>query len=456
MTPTLTLSARIIGLAAALIFALLAALAPGAKAELKTFPAVDTSDGKLVFELEGVEGASVDRAKVRMQRHDGSRAVRKVGARKIRRAIKRDRPVVLRRPSSVRTGRLKVAAKKANSGSTGGTTCELANVSALSPPGACWRPYSDASPFNRRVPADAPVVSNSSAIVKRWASFSINEPKFEAGTSGTSYDYEHPIYYSLPTDPVYTVRCTESWGTCEVEGMQVRIPAQAKPAAGGDGHLAVIDPLSGWEYDFWQVASKPVAGGTLKVSWGGRTAIGTADADGLDSNATAAHFGLAAGVIRPEELAAGEINHALFMVSNCTNGRSVAPAGSGTGRSCSSIGLSNTNAPAMGQHFVLDMSHAEINSLDAPAWQKTILRAMADYGLYVGDTGGGFVKLQSGASYTSFGLPDPWMKLGRDLGVDSWESSSTGTTKYLFDMRETIDWSSRLQVVDPCVSQGTC
>ena len=62
--------------------------------------------------------------------------------------------------------------------------------------------------------------------------------------------------------------------------------------------MAVIDQASGWEYDFWQVESKPAGGGTISISWGGRTAIGTADADGLGSNATAAHFGLAAGVIR--------------------------------------------------------------------------------------------------------------------------------------------------------------
>jgi len=513
MTPTLTLSARIIGLAAALIFALLAALAPGAKAELKTFPAVSKTERQLVFAPKGISAEEIRGGKLEMRSEDGRRVVRNVSAGKIREAVERRAKLVLRRPSRVRSGKLKVSATTepsspstdsgtstdsssgsttdsggsstadsssgSTSGSTTGTsptgdsgstspvptptpttagTCDLlTTTTALAPPGACWRPYSDASPFNRQVPADAPVVSNSSAIVQRWIGFgSNNSPKFEAGNTGTSYDYDHPIYYSQPTDPVFTVHCTKSWGTCEVEGMQVRIPDQAKAAGGGDGHMAVIDVASGWEYDFWQVASKPAGGGTLNISWGGRTRIGTTDADGLGSNATAAHFGLAAGVIRPQELAAGEINHALFMVVNCTNGRSVAPSGTGTGRSCSSIGQSNTDAPAMGQHFVLDMSDAEIDALNAPTWQKAILRAMAHYGLYVGDTGGGFFKLESGASYTSFGLQDPWMKLGRDLGVQSWNSSSTGTTKYLFDMRNTVDWASRMKVVDPCVAQGTC
>ena len=172
-----------------------------------------------------------------------------------------------------------------------------------------------------------PLASNSAAIVGRLTSASPQPDKVTTGNSGTAGDWSHPIYYSQPSDPVYTVDCTEPWGTCEIEGMQVGIPAQAQPAGGSDGHMAVIDQASGWEYDFWQVASKPAGGGTISDRLGGRTAIGTTDADGRDSNATAAHFGLAAGVIRPAELAAGEIDHALFMVVKCTAApRSTRPA----------------------------------------------------------------------------------------------------------------------------------
>ncbi len=250
---------------------------------------------------------------------------------------------------------------------------------------------------------------------------------------------------------MFTVQCTQWVSSCEVHGLQVRIPNQAKPAAGGDGHMSVIDQQTGWEWDFWQVTSKPNGGGTLTVSHGGRTMI---DGDGLGSNATAGHFGLAAGVIRPEELRAGEINHALFMVVNCTSGTSVRPADPQSGRSCSSIGQSNTNAPRMGEHFVLDMTDAEINALPTAEWRKTILRAMAHYGLYVGDTGGGFLKVQSGQSWTSFGKADPWKQLGQDLGVPTW-SDSKGTFR-LFDLRTTVDWRSQMKVVDPCVGMGTC
>jgi len=168
--------------------------------------------------------------------------------------------------------------------------------------------------------------------------------------------------------------------------------------------------------------------------------------NGLGSAATAAGFGLAAGVIRPEELAAGQINHALFMVVKCTNGTSVWPAGSSSGRSCSSIGLSNANAPAMGQHFYLDLSEAQIEALPQPTWAKTILRAMAQYGLYVGDTGGGFLKLESGTSYTSFGLPDPWMQIAKSAGISPSHDSSSGKDTYTFDFSGAVNWAADLKV----------
>ena len=118
------------------------------------------------------------------------------------------------------------------------------------------------------------------------------------------------------------------------------------------------------------------------------------------------------------------------------------------------MGLSNSNAPALGQHFYLDMSDAEITGLPIPAWKKTILRAMARYGMFVGDTGSDYlgwtISLQSGSSYTSFGLGDPWENLARRYGI----SPSSG--KYYFDLKDTVNWESRLRVANPCVSQQSC
>jgi hypothetical protein len=338
-------------------------------------------------------------------------------------------------------------------------SCRFGSFDSRTLPGACWRPFGKESPFNRRVGSSPLLLASSAAVVERTARFG-PAFKFEGGVAGTRDDWGATIYYSRPRDPRYRVHCMARWSPCEIEGVRVRIPARARPAAGGDGHMAVIDQAARWEYDLWQVRSKPRGGGRLTISYGGRTRIGTPDSDGLGSNATAAHFAVSAGVIRPAELAAGRIDHALFMTVPCTNGRYVPPAtGPGVGRPCAEIGLQNLDAPALGQHFYLAMGDREIDALHTPAWKKVVLRAMARYGMFVGDTGGGTswgVKTESGTSYTSFGYTDPWVLLGRRFGVPSWESSATGTRKYLFDMRGLVDWGSRLRVVHPCVSRGRC
>jgi hypothetical protein len=313
-------------------------------------------------------------------------------------------------------------------------------------PGGCWRPYADSSPFNQVLPGSPRLASNSAQIVQRMMSDSTyNNGK--PSDMEASADWGHPLFYAKSTDPLFTVHCTKSWGTCEPEGRTIRIPDAARPAPAGDGHMAVIQP-NGDEYDFWQVTRKDAGGGRLEASWGGITSV---SGDGLNSDATAAHFGLAAGIIRAQELEAGHINHALFMVVKCDNGQIAWPA-NGHGQPCTAIGASNTDAPAEGQRFQLDPGY-NVDALSIPTWKKTILKAMQRYGLYVGDTGGGGwgLSAESGMTYQSFGDQDELMAYGKTVGVPYYSP----TNKYVFNLKDGVDWS-RLRVVDPCVSQGTC
>jgi hypothetical protein len=314
-------------------------------------------------------------------------------------------------------------------------------------PSGCWRPYSAESPFNQPLPASPRLVPNSAAIVRRLLGFG-RVADLEAGQADTEDDWFHPTYWAQARDPVFTLHCTMPWGTCEVEGMEVRIPDRARPAEGGDAHLTVVDQASGWEYDFWQVTRKPAGGGRLEMSWGGRTRI---DGDGLGSDATAAHFGLLAGIIRAQELEAGRIDHALFMVINCDSGSRVHPA-LGNGRACDDP----RNAPPQGARFQLAYSDAEIDALAVPAWKKAILRALARYGAYVGDVGGSpwNFQFESGSTYTSFGQEDQTVAFARRIGAPTW-TDSEGRRRYVFAMHDGVDWS-RLRVVDPCVARRDC
>ena len=453
-------SASLLLAAATALTVLFTASAAEASDTTKGFQPVRTTERSLVFKIRGVEAKQIVAAKALIRAKRRSKPVeRQLNIARIRSVTSHNRLLTVRKPSSARGGKLLLSLSGGPESGTPPTStpspersssCGWGTFSASVRPSACWRPYADSSSFNTPV-AGKPVASNSAAIVSRLMGLATTPDKITTGNADTETDWAHPIYYSQASDPLFTVDCVEAWGTCEIEGMKLRIPNQARAAGGSDGHMSVIDQAAGWEYDFWQVRSKPQGGGTISISWGGRTRIGTADADGLATGATAANFGLAAGVIRPAELAAGEINHALFTVVKCTSGASVAPAAADVGRPCSSIGLSNANAPAMGQHFYLDMSVAEINALAKPAWQKTILRAMARYGTYVGDTGGSGwgLMFESGSSYTSFGQADPWISLGDQLGATKYYDSSIDRTLRIWDFENAVDWASELEVAAP-------
>ena len=320
-------------------------------------------------------------------------------------------------------------------------------------PAGCWRPYADDSPFNRPIPDDPRLDPRSDDIVRTITA--AGPGKLDAGMHDTENDYGRPVYFSRPDDPEFRVRCTRSWGRCPFEGLSIRMPDDARPAAGRDGHLTVVDPRSGEEYDMWKVARKPRGGGEITTAWGGRTRI---DGNGLGSEAVAAHFGTLAGLIRPEELEAGRIRHALFMTVPCVarvDGRDHVYPALGRGRRCPD----DRAAPLLGARVQLDMSEEEIDRLDVPPWTRTLLHAMAEYGMFVGDTGGppGWaLQSQSDTTYTSLGRKPRLFAFARKAGWLAREDPATGKPAYVGDFSRAVDWRSRLRVVDPCVSSRSC
>lgn len=331
----------------------------------------------------------------------------------------------------------------------GATLCGKAAVwTGPSSPPACWRPYADTSPFNQVIPSHARLAANSARVVARLLGFGPLQ-HLTAGDAGTARDYGRPVYFNRPQDPVFSVHCTEHPWPCAIEGMRVAIPDAARVPGGTDGHLSVVDQASGWEYDFWRVQSKPAGGGQIVIAWGGRTRI---DGDGLGSGAVAARFGTLAGALRAEELEAGTINHALAISVLCDSGTFVYPA-SQVSDSCASLGLPDADAPAMGTRFQFAMTPAQIDALDVPTYRKTLLQAMARYGMYVADTGGswGIVK-QSALVTTSFGLDDRWLSFAQAVSAPYWEPDH----RYAINIRDGVDWGRYLRVIDPCVTERTC
>lgn len=322
-------------------------------------------------------------------------------------------------------------------------------------PSGTWRPYQAGSAFNRRVSGENGTRHPRSQSMVSQVLASGPPAKLLAGTSGTSRDFDHPVYFARRTDPVYRLQTTRPWGRNVIDGARIHVPRQARPAGGDDGHMTVIQP-DGMEYDLWQVQSGPRHRGRLRFGWGGRLPI---EGDGRRSGATAAEFGSAAGIIRGAELRAGRIDHALALVVRCTAadlrfGFGVRPAarhdpGSSfvypATKGATVCRGGAKNAPPAGARFRLRLTERQLASLRAPVWKRTILRALVEYGAYVTDTGGsGFsLLMESGSSFTSFGAPDPIVEVAQRSGVPRVDGT------YALDFASGVNWKRDLEVVVP-------
>jgi hypothetical protein len=159
----------------------------------------------------------------------------------------------------------------------------------------------------------------------------------------------------------------------------VPIPPGAAPDPEIDAHMTVIDRERGCEYDFYGAHRR---NGGWAAIWANATrTTGTGVYPyGLSSKATG--FAGVAGLIWPDELRRGRIDHALFMSYPYTRaGGHVAPATSGDGKTTSS------DAIPEGARIQLDPK-LDLEDLGLRGYELTVARALQKYGAYIGDTGG--------------------------------------------------------------------
>src|SRR5882672_2429680 len=82
----------------------------------------------------------------------------------------------------------------------------LGTYSSGNQPGDCWRPYNDSSPFNRQLAPGTPAVPDSSSMVSHLLAgggvgyIVAGDPQRDGGV---------PIYWSQPSDPVYSLHCVK-------------------------------------------------------------------------------------------------------------------------------------------------------------------------------------------------------------------------------------------------------
>lgn len=351
-----------------------------------------------------------------------------------------------------------------------------------------WRPYglSHTKPggilFNRTVRQSARRMSNSDAIISYMLGPMSKLKQVANMTAPKSGHGGWPTYWGTSSDPRWKVTCAGQYGSnCSVNGSFVHAPAGATAQGNDEGfgdpdlHMTLIDQTDQKEYDLWHVRTSPLlpsASMEISTEWSGHTYIheygGVANGPG---EGNAARIGNLAGRVRVEELRDAVanrslINHALAITVNCTNGKFVYPATGANSRTCSSIGLSNENAPPLGARIRLTMTMDEINTLPAavPEWKRVFLRTLAIYGAIIMDTGSSFYfnwHLESGNQYTSVGAVDQWLEFGNSQLGKGWYSDEAEGFKGLWrNTDDGIDWTTRvwnrLEVLEACGNDATC
>lgn len=265
------------------------------------------------------------------------------------------------------------------------------------------RLFADDAFVNRRIAPNARLAPNSAGIVERAIVRYAKTANF-----ANSDAWGIPIVYADRGSPTYDVGCALYW--CDVRFAPFSIPAGARPTTGSDHHLAVIDE-NGNELDMW-LAER------VDESWrAGTRWVTRADGSGVNcaprqrcGSANAAGWALTAGVVRPEEIAQGRIEHALLLTTPYTRqGVKACPAIATDGRNADELAL------PMGARVQLDPA-VDVDRLPVTGWKKVIARALQEYGAYVGDTGGSVAiraEANIGRGY------DAWAKAGLSANAPS-------------------------------------
>jgi hypothetical protein len=264
-----------------------------------------------------------------------------------------------------------------------------APTTIMAPP-ASDRFFAASSPLNTPIAANPAIDGNSPAMVQQLVT------EANRGWAIGANEWTATIWYADATTPRHFVPLglnpTGGTGIADVP-----IPANAAVTADADAEMIVVDRSTRCVYDFGRAAKR--SDGTWGANFVNALSL---DSSGIFPHAnsnSASGFSYLAGKIRPEELAAGHIDHALVFAMSATKaGGPVAPATGSDGRS------TLPGALPEGAHVQLD-PNLNLDTLGLQPWQKTIARALQQYGMFLFDTGGSLALYAQGNLSTSVAYP---------------------------------------------------
>lgn len=260
------------------------------------------------------------------------------------------------------------------------------------PDAAQARWFAPDSIWNRPVPRGAKLDPRSPKLVGELVR-QVRTYKRHIATGQTSV----PIYTVGPDQPLAEVKLdAPDSPVLETALRSVPLPADAKPAPGPDGNLAVWQPATDTIWEFWRLRRGPDGWHT---AWGGRhSRVSTSPGhyrrlrDGRGGileqpwwGAPASKFPAVAGVMTIAELRAGRINHALsFALRRTRSDVFSLPAQATDGR------FKGARYIPQGAHFRLD-PNLHIGRLHLPRTTLIMARAAQQYGIVLENSSEGMV-----------------------------------------------------------------
>lgn len=257
---------------------------------------------------------------------------------------------------------------------------EAAASSPPSPTAIAGAPKCAVAPANSvwRTPvASLPVAKNSASLIAQIGAGLPLHPDFGAGL----WDGEPiGIPYNVVSNTQPKVHVSFLYAS---ESDRVGYPIPRHPlieggaSSTGDRHVLVVDRQTCTDYELWD--ARPVA---HSANWtAGSGAVFHLGSDALRpagwTSADAAGLAILPGLIRPEEIAAGVIDHAIRVTVPATNAAYVWPARH-------EAGVHNASLPPMGLRLRLK---ASVDISGYPRVDRIILQALKTYGMIIADNG---------------------------------------------------------------------
>lgn len=208
------------------------------------------------------------------------------------------------------------------------------------------------------------------------------------GTWMNTYAYSTPVYTVPATQPQVGVKLDVGFSPAmqalQQSWLAVPVPRHAHPASGSDAHMVVWQPSTDTMWEFWKMSHRADGWHAL---WGGTiehvsSSPGYYTAPQPTWGATATGLPLLGGLIRPSDLAAGHIDHALSLGIPQARARYFAwPAQRTDGA------VYSTSAIPEGQRFRLD-PHLDLRKIPMAPIVRMIATAAQRYGIIVRDQAG--------------------------------------------------------------------